>query len=175
MTSHPQATERFKNYLSIQNLRWTAQRDGLLDAFLKHPGHVSADELHRQTTAGQRMGFATVYRNLKHLVACGLAREVDMGDSCLYFEKTLENEHHDHLICDHCGSVVEFLNPQIERLQEKVALQYGYEITRHRLLLYGVCQNCQVKNHKNKAKKLFGRTNKSIPKTSVGGHRYAKN
>jgi len=171
MSSHPQATERFKKYLSTKNLRWTAQRESLLDVFLDRSGHVSAEDLHCQTTAGQKMGFATVYRILKHLVACGLAREVDMGDSRLYFEKTDENAHHDHLLCVHCGSVAEFLNPRIEQLQEKVARQYGYEITQHRLLLYGVCPKCRNHSHpKSFSKKKLNK----LPKTSTRDSRHAK-
>jgi Fur family ferric uptake transcriptional regulator len=171
MSSHPQATEQFKKYLSKKNLRWTAQREGLLDVFLDRPGHVSAEDLHRQTEAGQKMGFATVYRTLKHLVACGLAREVDMGDSRLYFENTGEKTHHDHLLCVHCGSVVEFLNPKIEQLQEKVASRYGYKITQHRLLLYGVCPKCQSPN----ITKSFSRAKiKKLPKSSAQDSRHAK-
>jgi Fur family ferric uptake transcriptional regulator len=164
MASHPQETERFKSYIASQGLRWTDQRQGLLDAFLEHSGHQSAESLHQGTKAGQRTGFATVYRTLKHLVACGLAREVDLGYGKLFFEKTAPNEHHDHLVCVGCGLVVEFLNPKIEHLQEKVAETYGFNITHHRLMLYGVCSKC----HEGKRPVLAGSPHvRVVPKSSV--------
>ena len=166
MISHPRETERLKVFLSQQNLRWTAQRESLLNAFLQQPGHVSADELHRQTDAGRKIGFATVYRTLKHLVACGLAREVDMGDGRHHFENAVENTHHDHLLCVGCGSVEEFLNPRIEQLQEKVAQDHGYKITHHRLMLYGLCPKCR--NKKGAPGKRL-KTQKAIPRSSVQG------
>jgi Fur family ferric uptake transcriptional regulator len=148
MVSHQPEVERLKTFLSAKNLRWTSQRQELLESFLNHPGHLSAENLHRQTPAGRKMGFATVYRTLKHLVACGLAREVDLGDGTLRFEKTSSNKHHDHLLCVTCGAIEEFLNPRIENLQEKVAQDHGFQITHHHLMLYGQCPRCQKDDNK---------------------------
>ncbi len=168
MASHPQETDRFKAYVASQSLRWTSQRQALLDAFLDHPGHLSAETLHQDTEAGRKTGFATVYRTLRHLVACGLAREVDLGDGRLSFERTFPDEHHDHLLCAGCGEVVEFLEPKIESLQEKVARRYGYRITHHRLMLYGLCPRCQ------RSKKTVARPLKTALRKGARGGTHAR-
>lgn len=162
--SSPEA-ESFRAYVVRQGLRWTAQRQALLEAFLSQGGHWTAEELHRGTPVGRKTGFATVYRTLKHLVACGLAREVDLGDGKLHFERMRPNEHHDHLLCVDCGALVEFHNPRIEHLQEKVAGKYGYRITHHRLVLYGHCPRCRDQAGKGGA---VGRL-RSVPKMSWKG------
>lgn len=136
--------EVFRAYLQKRGLKLTAQRAHVLEAFLGLPGHVSAEELHQK--ARERLpglGFATVYRTLRHLRECGLARPHDFGAGRMQYEVDFEREHHDHLICEKCGALVEFLNPRIEALQEKVGRQYGYVITSHRMQLFGVCPKCR--------------------------------
>jgi Fur family transcriptional regulator, ferric uptake regulator len=136
--------EVFSQYLKKKNLKLTAQRDLILDTFLSHRGHISAEELFQKARAKQsHVGFATVYRTLKHLTQCGLARELDFGDGRTQYEPEFERQHHDHMICTKCGAYIEFLNPQIEELQEQVSRKHGFKITSHRMQLYGLCQKCQ--------------------------------
>ncbi|MCB0370999.1 MAG: transcriptional repressor, partial [Bdellovibrionales bacterium] len=71
--------------------------------------------------------------------------EVRMGGMPARYELT-PKKHHDHMTCTECGSIVEFENKNIESLQEKVALQYGFKLTHHVLELYGICPACQTKN-----------------------------
>jgi len=115
-----------------------------LDVFLAHRGHISAEELYQKSKEKQaNVGFATVYRTLKHMTQCGLARELDFGDGRIQYEPDLDRKHHDHMICTSCGIYIEFLNPQIEELQEQVSRKHGFKITSHRMQLYGLCQKCQ--------------------------------
>jgi Fur family ferric uptake transcriptional regulator len=137
-------TELFSQYLKEKDLKLTSQRALILDAFLNHGGHISAEELYQKARSKQpHVGFATVYRTLKHMTQCGLARELDFGDGRIKYEREFNREHHDHLICTQCGTYVEFLNPQIETLQEQVGRKHGFKITTHRMQLYGLCQKCQ--------------------------------
>lgn len=134
----------FSQYLKEKDLKLTAQRELILEAFLAQGGHVSAEELYQKAREKQpHVGFATVYRTLKHLIQCGLARELDFGDGRIKYEPEFNRRHHDHMICTRCGTYIEFLNPQIEELQEQVSRKHGFKITSHRMQLYGLCQKCQ--------------------------------
>ena len=139
--------EVFEQYLKEKDLKLTVQRALILRTFLNHRGHISAEELFQKAREKQaHVGFATVYRTLKHLTQCGLARELDFGDGRIKYEPEFDRQHHDHMICTNCGTYIEFLSPQIEDLQEQVSRKHGFKITSHRMQLYGLCQKCQKKN-----------------------------
>ncbi len=136
--------ELFSRYLQTKGLKVTDQRSALLRTFLEHDGHLAAEDLHHKARKHQPgIGFATVYRTLKHLVECGVARELDLGDGKVHYEPEFNHGHHDHLVCTSCGAYVEFFNPQIEQLQEKVYRDHGYRVTNHHMMLYGLCPKCQ--------------------------------
>jgi Fur family ferric uptake transcriptional regulator len=134
----------FARYLKEKDLKLTTQRELILSTFLDHQGHISAEGLFQKAREIQpHMGFATVYRTLKHMTQCGLARELDFGDGRIQYEPEFNRQHHDHMICTRCGTYIEFLNPKIEELQEQVSRKHGFKITSHRMQLYGLCQKCQ--------------------------------
>ncbi len=136
--------EVFSHYLKEKDLKLTAQRELILRTFLSHRGHISAEELYQRAKEKlAHVGFATVYRTLKHMTQCGLARELDFGNGRIQYEPDFNREHHDHMICTKCDTYIEFLNPQIEELQEQVSRKHGFKITFHRMQLYGLCQKCQ--------------------------------
>jgi Fur family ferric uptake transcriptional regulator len=136
--------EAFSRYLREKDLKLTSQREMILTTFLDQSGHISAEELFQRARQRQpNVGFATVYRTLKHLTLCGLARELDFGEGRVKYEPEFNRQHHDHMICTSCGVYIEFLNPQIEELQEQVSRKHGFKIVSHRMLLYGICQKCQ--------------------------------
>ncbi|MCS6798062.1 MAG: transcriptional repressor [Myxococcota bacterium] len=124
-------------------LRSTTQRRLVTEVFFRSDGHVSIEELLSAVRRHDpRVGYATVYRTLKLLKESGLAHERHFGDGMSRYEVHAEDEHHDHLICTECGRIVEFEEPAIERLQERVARRYGFRLTRHKHELYGVCPPC---------------------------------
>ena len=136
--------EVFSQYLKEKDLKLTVQRELILEVFLNHQGHISAEELYQRAKEKQpHVGFATVYRTLKHMTQCGLSRELDFGDGRIQYESEFNRKHHDHMICNHCGTYIEFMNPKIEELQEQVSKKHGFKITSHRMQLYGLCQKCQ--------------------------------
>lgn len=119
-------------------------RSAILEAFVAHGDHVSADELTARVRERlPRVSPSTVYRTLNALVAAGLATARAFGDGHTRFEPA-SPEHHDHLICRRCGLVVEFRNDEIELLQDAVARRLGFEITSHKLELYGSCKECRT-------------------------------
>ena len=136
--------EVFSAYLKEKELKLTAQRALILETFLNRGGHISAEELYQKAKEKQsNVGFATVYRTLKHLTLCGLARELDFGDGRIQYEPEYNRQHHDHMVCTRCGAYIEFLNPKIEELQEQVSRKHGFKTTSHRMQLFGICSKCQ--------------------------------
>lgn len=98
--------------------------------------HLSAEDVYKQLMeAGEDVGLATVYRVLTQFETAGLVvrHNFDGGHSVFELER---GEHHDHMVCVETGQVVEFHNSEIERLQEIIAEENGFELTGHSLVLY---------------------------------------
>jgi Fur family ferric uptake transcriptional regulator len=131
--------ERWRAYIQEQRLNTTAQREAIVEMFLRTRDHVSIDELLGKVRKRQpKVGYATVYRTLKLLVDSGLAVERQFGDGQARYE--VVGDHHDHLICVKCGLILEFEDDEIERLQERIASRLGgFTVLRHRHELYGMC------------------------------------
>jgi Fur family ferric uptake transcriptional regulator len=131
--------ERWRTYIQDRRLNVTAQREAIVEQFLRTRDHVSIDELLTKVRKRQpRVGYATVYRTLKLLVDSGLAVERQFGDGQARFE--VVGDHHDHLICVKCGLILEFEDDDIEMLQDKIAERLGsFTVLRHRHELYGLC------------------------------------
>lgn len=129
----------FHAYLQDQQLRSTRQRDLIVTSFGRSDDHVSVDDLLTVVKGqDQAIGYATVYRTLKLLVEAGLAAERNFGDGLTRFEMR-SAQHHDHMICEQCGHIVEFHDEQIERRQEQVVREHGFELSRHRHELFVRC------------------------------------
>jgi Fur family transcriptional regulator, ferric uptake regulator len=138
--------ERWHSYVQDKRLNVTAQREAIVEQFLRTRDHVSIDDLLSKVRKRQpRVGYATVYRTLKLLSECGIAYERKFGDGLTRYELAGEHSHHDHLICVECGTITEFEEDKIEDLQEKVAARYGYELRSHKHELYGLCPQCRAK------------------------------
>lgn len=134
----------FRQWIREQGLKATAQREDIAQVFFATNRHISVEELYRAVRrVNPRVGYATVYRTLKLLKECGLAAERHFADGQARFENIEEERHHDHLICERCGRIVEFVHPQIEQLQEQVAQRLGFVATNHKMEIYGICKECR--------------------------------
>jgi Fur family ferric uptake transcriptional regulator len=130
-------------YLGSHGYRQSSQRNRIAEIFLRLKEHVSAEELlARVRERDPRVGLTTVYRTLKLLTRCGLAVERKFNRQISMFEPVPKGKHHDHLICLGCGTIIEFENQAIETLQESVAGEMDFRITRHILEIYGYCGEC---------------------------------
>ncbi len=146
MLSRAERFAAFRKALKEKNLKSTAQRDDIARVFFSGHRHMSIDELYREVRKiNPRVGYATVYRTIKLLKECGLADEQHFADGQTRYENadSGEHHHHDHVICDRCGKIVEFSDEQLERLQEDIATRLGFVLARHRLELYGICRECR--------------------------------
>lgn len=115
----------------------------VIDRFFRGRDHVTVEQLTRtvrKTAPG--IGSVTVYRALKLLARMGYAKELDFGDGVRRYESSLTS-HHDHLVCTVCGKVIEFENPEIERLQDLVTRGHGFQPSAHRLEIFGRCRGCE--------------------------------
>jgi Fur family ferric uptake transcriptional regulator len=131
--------ERWRAYIHDRRLNTTAQREAIVELFLRTRDHISIDELlGKVRKRSPKVGYATVYRTLKLLVDSGLAVERQFGDGQARYE--VVGDHHDHLICMKCGLILEFEDAEIERLQERIAQRLGdFRVMRHRHELYALC------------------------------------
>lgn len=118
----------------------------IIEALLEQKSHVSAEALLETVRKTEpKIGLATIYRTLKMLQDQGLVKAHYFSDSQALFEIEMDpDNHHDHLICEQCRHIEEFTHPQIEALQEVIAGQHGFRLTKHRMELYGICKSCQV-------------------------------
>lgn len=136
----------FNAFAAKQGLRSTRQRDIILDVFLATHEHLTVEELYLKVKASHPgIGQATVYRTLKLFVEAGLAREMILADGQTRYEHQLAGEHHDHLICTGCNTIVEFEDEAIEQLQRDIAKRHGFELTAHKMQLFGLCPGCASK------------------------------
>ena len=136
----------FARFIEEKGLKSTTQRDEIVNAFFNLREHVSIEELHHKVQKkNPKIGYTTVYRTLKLLTESGLAYERQFGDGQARYEPVTTEEHHDHLICLKCGAIMEFENRKIEKLQEEVAKEHGFEVKNHKLELYGYCKKCKGK------------------------------
>ena len=137
--------QRFEQALRERGLKSTAQRDDIAKVFFSADRHYSVDDLYTAVRkVNPRVGYATVYRTLKLLKECGLAAERHFDDGQARYEPTEETaQHHDHIICERCGKIVEFNSEALEAQQQRIARFLGFVLARHRLELYGICTDCR--------------------------------
>lgn len=107
--------------------------------------HMTAEHIHHKLiAAGEDIGLATVYRVLTQFETAGLVarRYFKQGQACYELER---GTHHDHMICIQCGRIVEFVDDTIEERQESIAIQHGFKLNDHSLVMYVDCQsdNCK--------------------------------
>ena len=134
----------FRKYLERRGLKLTAERQALFDELFARHEHFEADELLvRLRAKHKKISRATIYRTLDLLVDSGIVGRVRIGETGYRYERLRAGEHHDHLICNECGRVIEFFEPQIEALQDEVALRHGFVLLSHTHQMRGICRSCR--------------------------------
>lgn len=119
-------------------LRMTGQRRTIAQVIEDSEDHPDVEELFKRASAlDAGISIATVYRTVKLFEEAGILDKLEFGDGRARYEDA-ERDHHDHLIDLNSGEVIEFVDEEIEALQEKIAKKLGYTLRGHRLELYGV-------------------------------------
>ncbi|MBT88216.1 MAG: transcriptional repressor [Candidatus Marinimicrobia bacterium] len=136
--------EKLKMVLHKEGLRFTNQREAVWNEIVTCDEHRNADDIYMTLRKnGILVSRATVYRTIDVLVKNNMVRKLDVGVGPSKFEHKMNAPHHDHIICIQCGRIEEFVDDQIENLQDSVAKEYEFKLVRHIHQLFGICKDCQ--------------------------------
>jgi Fur family transcriptional regulator, ferric uptake regulator len=131
-------TDTIISRCEAKGLRMTGQRRIIATVLQDSDDHPDVEELYARAAAlDAGISIATVYRTVKLFDEAGILDKLEFGDGRARYEDA-EREHHDHLIDMNSGEVIEFVDEEIEALQERIAEKLGYKLKGHRLELYGV-------------------------------------
>ena len=120
-------------------------RLAVVEAFLATEEHLSSEELNRMLTEqGQGFSPELVTETLDLMCRFGFAYKKEFAGGRVVYEHRHLDDHHDHLICTHCGRIVDLTDPQMEQLQLALARRHGFKLLQHRHQLYGICPGCQA-------------------------------
>lgn len=135
----------FKDLLKNNNLKFTIQREVILECLYNSDEHLTPELLHnnlQKKYSNIKIGIATVYRTLSLLEDSKMVTSLSFGAQGKKYELGAK-DHHDHLICTRCGTITEFVDEQIEKKQHQIANELGFKMIDHSMQIYGICQDCQ--------------------------------
>ncbi len=145
----PSYEDKFKHFLREKNLKYTTERKEIIQSLVVLKDHFDAEEIYQQLKDQKsNVSLATIYRTIPLLIDSGLIMETLHYRERIVYEKIYHRKHHDHLICIHCGKMIEFYNEEVEKLQDEICRRYHFLPTEHRLGINGYCQECQVEQKK---------------------------
>lgn len=128
--------------LKESGVRITPQRHAVLEFLLNAMIHPTADDIYKALEGKfPNMSVATVYNNLRVLREIGLVRELTYGDASSRFDCNTSD--HYHIICDSCGKIVDFHYPPLNEVESLAEQVTGFEVSHHRMEVYGKCEDCQ--------------------------------
>ena len=134
--------------LKSSGLKATLPRIKILEVFQQSAQrHLTAEDVYKTLlNEGSDIALATVYRVLMQFEQAGILARSHFESGKSVFELN-EGTHHYHLVCTSCGKVEEFYDAEIERRQQLIAKDKGWHLQDHAMSLYGVCADCQAKQH----------------------------
>jgi len=139
--------DNFKDILKDNSLKYTKQRELIIETIFNNREHHTPEDIYmliKEKNPNINIGIATVYRTLGILEESKLVSSISFGADGKKYELS-SSDHHDHLVCDECGRIIEFHNEIIEAQQELVAKKFNFKMTSHIMQLVGICQECQEK------------------------------
>ena len=151
---YEQLLESFKKLLRANNLKFTIQREVILETLYNSDEHLTPEALHhliQKKYPELKTGIATVYRTLSLLEESNVVTSLSFGAQGKKYELGAK-EHHDHLICTECGEITEFVDEEIEKRQHAITKELGFKMKDHSMQIYGICKKCQEKTDTKKEK-----------------------
>ena len=146
---YTQLLSDFKTLLKKNSLKFTIQREVILETLYNSDEHLTPELLHHLIQDKQpdlKTGIATVYRTLALLEDSNVVRSLSFGAQGKKYELGAK-EHHDHLICTVCGKITEFVDEEIEKRQHSITDQLNFKMSDHSMQIYGTCSECQKKEN----------------------------
>ncbi len=145
---------KFQQFIQKQNLLWSTEREIIAEQVFDNHFHFTADELFIQLSQkGNNISRATVYRTLELLEKSSLVSKIQLQSGKHLYEHIFGHQHHDHLICQKCGKMIEFHSTDIEKLQKEISAENDFKMTGHCLKIYGICSDCQKEKQINNQSK----------------------
>lgn len=142
--------EQFKQLLKDNGLKVTNQRVAILEVLNCRPGkHLTAEEIYNYVRRKYpEIGLATVYRTIQLLSELDVIDKLNLDDGYVRYEiggknKKEASHHHHHLICLDCGNIYAFQDDLLERLEERIKEDLGFDVVDHEVKLYGHCKKCR--------------------------------
>jgi Fur family ferric uptake transcriptional regulator len=136
--------KKFKKFLKNKGLKLTKERTAVLNQILSFHGHFEPEAIYLGLKeSGSKASRASVYRTLNLLVESSLVEKVTTTEKGTLYELSAGHNHHDHLICDSCGEMIEFFSEKIESLQEEICRQNRFTGDTHSLVIRGACEQCR--------------------------------
>ncbi len=145
MINSEEVIDELKKIVKQKGLKYTEQREIVLSILIHATDHLSAEDVYNKIKTQYQesnIGIATVYRALSFLEEIDLITSITFGTEGKKYESNSKS-HHDHLICTKCGKIVEFVDAEIEKRQDRVAKENKFVITSHSMQLYGTCADCK--------------------------------
>jgi Fur family ferric uptake transcriptional regulator len=142
----------FKQLLKANGLKFTIQREVILEMLYNSDEHLTPEGLHhliQEKHPDLNTGIATVYRTLSLLEDSEMVTSLSFGAQGKKYELGAK-DHHDHIICTVCGSITEFVDEAIEQRQKKISEELGFVMQEHSMQIYGICKACQEKSKTTK-------------------------
>jgi Fur family transcriptional regulator, ferric uptake regulator len=139
----------FKQLLKKNGLKFTIQREVILETLYNSDEHLTPEALHKKIQEQYpdlKTGIATIYRTLGLLESEEIVTSLSFGAQGKKYELGAK-EHHDHMICTECGSITEFVDEEIEKRQRSIADKHGFLMKDHSMQIYGICAECRNKLH----------------------------
>jgi len=144
---YTQLLDEFRKILKTNTLKFTIQREIILETLYNSDEHLTPESLHQliqKAHPNLKVGIATVYRTLALLEDSQMVTYLSFGAQGKKYELGAK-EHHDHLICTQCGKITEFVDEQIEARQHLITEELGFKMSDHSMQIYGTCKECQTK------------------------------
>lgn len=135
---------KYKDFLNRKEVKWTPERELIFQEASAMEGHFEVDELILQLRRqGSRISPATVYRTLPLLLKTGILKEVIHGEKHRHYERTRENDSHDHLVCMKCGLVVGFDDESLRNAEEEICKRHDFKKEKVVIEIFGYCNSCR--------------------------------